>query len=250
MRNSNSGRAGSADAGGAKLLVAMRMAGEDFRKDLVSLLALPKDTIAILADSMNDSRGFGFPSEADASAVLRKTGLSPDDSAPALKAAHFLFRQALEHKVGRTQLITALQDYATEHDIAGLPGSEDEVARLVLPVPDYAVNRQRRDYVKGVVPNLVGVSATHELRGIFEEGVPVCVTPILNVNIHVENPIHDEDTSLIFQVNENGLDELIRVFTKYRDQLRELKALVSPTVNVYEPPARVPDDDETEVTNG
>ncbi len=201
----------------------LELTGEDFHKDIRTVLGLPPQALISLAETANTDEGLDT-SEETLKKVVRTGVLSGEDAACALRIAGFLRKQADEQDVSTESVLSELASYCKKKGIEGYEAALEALRELLEPKATYKEAKNRQLYEYGVLYSLKSISAVADLRAVLDDDAEIKeLVPILLVRMILEDD-RDEATTFAFQVNEKQLTKLAEAVHKYEDNLARVKA--------------------------
>ena len=196
---------------------------ESMVKDLGVLLGLKAAQISAFAESVNSEDGFGIPKDTNLAQLIRSVSVTGDEFEQIYRISKFLYDRLAEKEGIFEDLFEATQAIAREHDLPS-PTRKKKAFRELFSVPsDYQKKRKFEPYQRGIVHKLSAIAYTNELRAVFdndsnEETKILGYIPVASIRLVAEDD-KDERQTLLFTVDDESLDKLIKRFAEIKGKL-------------------------------
>lgn len=202
-----------------------QLATAEISKDFEKLLSLGKDQLATIAKHLNDEDGFGPGSEADMKALIGEVGIPTEDLLSVVRVSNFIYEQAEKYEVGIDDLLKELKEYAAEKELTEFFDEKKNELRALFQIsPEYLRKKHVGTYKEACLRRLIGVTAVHDLRPVFNEEKNSIQTflPLLILRFRTKTQEQEEE-EFVFQVDEETVDKLIVWFTEYKQQFGQIR---------------------------
>lgn len=206
-----------------KPLAFLDIAADDFREDFAQLVELPSEAIDRLATYVNDERGIGFKSEADALQAIQDLELSPKSLRAVVQVAKFIFDKAAEEGVDLDMVVGRLREYAERIGITDFDAKADNLRHLLAIDPRYRELKQVWEYFASTIPLLSSVVGVEDVRAIFRTPDAIdCLgfKPLSVMKLSIMRG--EEKDEIVFQTDEKGIDILIERLQSHRRRLTSI----------------------------
>jgi hypothetical protein len=216
-------------------------ANEAFIKDLQKVLSVPPPLLQEVGNYVNTDKGIEVLDTETLLTMWRKYSLSPDDLSSALSLIKHLFNEETKKEIATEALIEELSEFCAERNISGVDERKEALRAFLTPKPEFLKRMQFIDFANGVLPSIVGVSGTVQLRAAFSEKNSTEIkgyVPIVEIRLRAANPDKEDDEYFIFQSDEPSFAKFIKFLKNYEDQLKIVKKSVENKLDVYTRPEK------------
>ena len=210
--------------------------GKEYIDNLKFLLELNDVDILYLTEKVNLEKEYGIQNYSDIIEILRNIKISTEKLISILEVAMHLHERIFEENIPLKNISKQLIEFCKKNKIKDYSKKVKAIEKLISVREGYKDKRRKIHYLITSLDYLASISGKEEFRAVYSDprgkGELLGFIPILILKLELKNAL-DESSNVVFQVNEEDLEEMINELNDHKMKLSMLKNHIKEGIKIF-----------------